>query len=304
MRAWWTRLATVKSVLKETMAEYMRDKAPMMGAAVAFYAILALAPLLVLVVSGLGAAFGDAPVRASMERWIQHTFEGAAAQLCIEFLEGASAPGASTLPGIVGLVLTVYYAARLFYSLQVALNHVWNVEPLAQKGVRKVVVTVARQRGFAFLLMGAFGALMLISLAAETVLSVVSRTLSELPGFWYLYRGLVLLGSCILLSAGVAIVWMLLPDAKLRWRYVWRGALFTGVLLVVGKLLLGLYLGSKAVLSASGAAGSVFAMLVWIYYSAQVFFFGAELTQVVARRAGHDVKLRAAPPTRPPPAPS
>jgi membrane protein len=297
MRVWLTRLGTIKAVLKETFAEYMLDKAPMMGAAVAFYAILALAPLLVLVVSVLGTAFGEVAVRASMTRWIQHTFDGAAAQLCIEFLEGASAPGATTLPGVVGLVLTVYYATRLFFSLQVALNHVWNVEALVQRGTRKAVVTAARQRGFAFLLMLAFGALLLLSLALDTALSVVARTLSELPGFWALYRVLVFVGSSVLMGAGVGIVWMLLPDAKLRWRYVWRGALFTGVMLVLGKLLLGFYLGSSVVLSASGAAGSVFAMLAWIYFSAQVFFFGAELTQVVARRAGHDVRLRTAPPT-------
>lgn len=287
MRGIETRARWVVSVLRDTVEAFMADRAPLLGAAVAFYAVLSLAPLLVLVVGFAGLAFGEQGARSRMIPWIHRAFDGAAADVVVRILENAAAPGAFTLPGLFSIVLALYYTSRLFNALRDALNQVWNVDERAAEGMRSAVREALRERLLGFGVMVAFGVLLLISLAVETALPVVAETVSELPGAWYLYRLLVLLVSTLVVGAAVAVVYRLLPSVYVKWRYVWGGALFTGFLLVVGKFLLGLYLGSGAVLTVPGAAGSVFALLLWIYYSAQVFFFGAEITQVVARRRGH-----------------
>ena len=282
-----TRAQWVGGVLRDTVEEYLADRAPLMGAAVAFYVVLSLAPLLVLVVGVAGLAFGEQGARVRMEAWIHRAFDGAAADVVVRILENAAAPGALTLPGIFGIVLALYYTARLFHALQHALNQIWNVEERVGQGMRRAVRDALRKRLLSFGAMIAFGALLLLSLAVETALPVIAQTVSELPGAWYLYRVLVFLFSTLVVGVAVAVVYRLLPNVRVKWSYVWGGAMFTGFLLVVGKVLLGLYLGSGAMLTVPGAAGSVFALLLWTYYSAQVFFFGAELTQVVARRRGH-----------------
>lgn len=287
MRALRTHARWVGGVLRETVEEFIADRATLMGAAVAFYAVLALAPLLMLVIGIAGFAFGETAARAGMEVWINRAFEGAAAQVVRRLLQDASSPELLTLSGIFGIGLALYYTNRLFDALQHALNQIWNVPDKPSSSMKGAVQDVLRKRSVSFIVMIAFGLLLLASLALETVLAIIAEGVSQLPGSWYVYRALVVVGSAFVVGLAVAVVYRLLPSVRVRWHYIWGGAMITGTLLVLGKLLLGLYLGSGAMLTAQGAAGSVFALLLWIYYSAQVFFFGAELTQVVARRRGH-----------------
>lgn len=287
MREWRAHLRWIVLVMRETVTEFLADKGPMMGAAIAFHAVLALAPLLVLLVSVAGFAFGEASARARMEVWIFRTFEGPAAHLAVQILDNATTPGTITLPGLFSTALAIYYTARLFHALQLALNHIWNIEQVPGEGVRGVVRSVVRKRILSFALMLTLGLLILLSLGIETALPALAGTFRELPGAWYLYRALVAIGSTLAVGVIVALVYRILPDVRVRSSYTWGGAMLTAGLLVIGKFLLGLYLATMSVMTVPGAAGSVFALLLWTYFSAQVFLFGAELTQVVARHRGH-----------------
>ncbi len=286
MKTLLTRLRWLGSVLRECVEAYIADGAPVMGAAIAFYSVLALAPLLVLVVSAAGMAFGEASARVRMEAWLYRTLDGPGAELAVQLLEDVSATGSFTLPGLFGLGLAGFYTARLFNALQHTLNHIWNIEETRTDGMKGAVKNAVRKRALSILVMLVFGLLLFISLAIETALPIIGRQLSELPGSWYLYRSLVIASSILIVGIGVALVYRLLPDVKVEWKYVWGGAMLTAGLLGLGKFLLGMYLGGAAIQTAPGAAGSVFALLLWTYYSAQVFFFGAKLTQVVARKRG------------------
>ena len=288
-------------MVRETVEDYVADRGPMMGAAIAFYTVLALAPLLVLAVGIAGLAFGEASARTRMESWLRGTLDGAPAEVAVQFLESASAPVAATLPGLLGLGIAVYYAGRLFLALQHALNQIWNVQERTPRGVRMAVSSALRKRAGTFVALLAFGLLLLVSLAFETALPAIARSFSSLPGAWFVYRALVLIGSVLAMGLGVAVIYRLLPSVRIPWKYLWGGSMLTGTLLVAGKFLLGLYLGSGALETVPGAAGSVFALLLWTYYSAQVFLFGAELTQVAARQRGHPFGRPPAATQEPPP---
>jgi membrane protein len=217
-------------------------------------------------------------------------------------LQDASAPGLGTVSGLVSFAFTLLSATRLFQSLQAALNHIWNIGELPNQGMKRVVAFVARKRALAFLLMLAIGMLVLASLAAEAALTIVDRRFGSLPGSWLVIRALEFVVSSTLVSVGVGSVYWILPDVRIAWRSVWVGALITGTSLVLGKVLLGFYLGGVATTTLQGAAGSIFALLLWVYLSANVFFFGAELTEVMARRRGDADALiarRPRSPTRP-----
>lgn len=282
-RPYWRPVWTV---LSETVDEFNRDNASMMGAAIAFYTVLSLAPLLVVLVMMAGAAYGQDTARAYIVNWLEREVGGAPAQTIISVLQSASAPDSSALPGLVSLGLLLFGATRLFQHMQSAMNHVWNVRPKDTPSFRALARQLLRKRALSFLVLLAFGLLIVLSILGDTVLTIVAATIAELPGAWYVYRALTFVASVGIYSVGVGLAFELLPDVRLAFRDVWKGAVVTALMLTASKYLFGLYLSYGTVQSAYGAAGSVVALLLWIYLSAQVFFFGAELTQVYARLHG------------------
>lgn len=279
------RLKSTWDVLHIAATGYAKDNATLMGAGVAFWAILSLSPMFVILLVVTSIAYDAETSRQFIVDWLTENLGGRAADWTINLLETSSAPGATTLPGIFSILLMVWSATRMFHALQLALNHIWNIRPKRRDGLGWLFLHLVRKRASTFLLLLTLALLLMLSLVMGTVMPVVARTLSSLPGWWYLSRIFEFLFSSVIICVGVGLVYMILPDARVPWRFVWRGALLTGALMIVGKLVLGWYL-SRQSLGSYGAAGSVVALLLWIYFSVQVFFFGAELTQAYTRVAG------------------
>lgn len=279
------RLKPTWDVVHNAASSYARDNVSLMGAGVAFWAVLSLSPMLVIILVVTSVAYDAATVREHVMAWLNLNVGGRAADWIIGLLESASAPGATTLPGLVSLVVVAWSASRMFHALQMALNQIWAVRIKPRRGLGPMVIRVVRKRALTFLLLLTLVLLILLSLGASTTLRVLGRMFSDIPGWLYLYKALEVGISSVGIFVVVGLVYWILPDARIPFRFVWRGALATGLLLIGFKVVLGWYLGRSG-LGTYGAAGSIVAVLLWIYLSTQVFFFGAELTRAYARVVG------------------
>lgn len=271
------------TILKTAAWEFVEDKASQLGAALAFYSILSLAPLLVLAIAVAGFFFGEEAARGGLATQMESTVGAEGAKAIESMLENAHQPEFGSLAALFGLILLLVGASGVFGQLQTAMNAIWEVEP--SKG--SSVWVFFKSRFLSFTLVLGTGFLLLISLVLSAVIAGASQYLSgiwpHLEPLWHVANELVSFFVVMLLFA---MIFKFLPDTTVAWRDVWIGAATTAVLFTFGKFLIGLYLGKSSVGSAYGAAGSLVVLLVWIYYSAQILFFGAELTQVYARRHG------------------
>lgn len=278
--------------LKDVFKEFADDECPRMAAALSYYTVFALPPLLVLTILLLGTVVDTA---AAQERITQQARELAgpdAAGQIRTMLANASAPGAGNpLTVALGFAGLLFGATGAFAQLQATLNRAWNVEEGGRGGVSGFIAK--RALSFAMILTVAF--LLLVSLLVSAALAAFGDTLAEvLPGtvsrplLQVVDLGITLLTVALL----VAAIYKVLPDIEIGWAQVGLGAVVTAVLFTAGKFLIGFYLGRSDPGSAYGAAGSLAVLLVWVYYNALIFFLGAEFTQVWARRRGD--RLRAA----------
>lgn len=278
--------AGVAQVLRQTAAEWAADRSPEIAAALAYYALFSIAPLLVLATAAAGLLYGKQAASGAVLTQVSKMVGPRVALVLQDILVAASRPRAGLIASIVGVVTIIVGATGLFASVQSALDRVWKVEPRPGRGVSGVL----HDRLPTFLLLLAVGALVVASLAASTWLgSVMRRAPAGALG------GVAAQGADFLLFVAVmtvlfALVFKTLPDARIAWRDVWLGGAVTAALFAVGQLLIGLYLTFVSVGSLYGAAGSLIALLVWLYYSAQVFLFGAELTQIEAARRGSRIE--------------
>jgi membrane protein len=259
----------------------MEDKAPRLGAALAYYSAFSLAPLLVLLIAITGFVFGRDAVQGHLSEQVQSLVGSEGAKAVETMVASASQPAAGTLASIVGVIMLLVGAGGLFGELQDALNTVWEVQPKPGRGILGAI----RDRFLSFTMILGSAFLLLVSLA-------ISAALSALGGLFGAWSASVV-GQIIyvLVSFGVvtllfAMIYRFLPDATVSWRDVWLGAAITAVLFTIGKFLIGLYLGVAGTESAYGAAGSFAVLLIWLYYSTQIFLFGAELTKAYADRYG------------------
>ena len=278
-------------LLTQTYAEWSEDNAARLAASLAFYTLFSLAPLLVVAIGVAGFFLGSEAVRGQL----MHQFAGLVgpdgAEAIEDLIAAARRPGESVVASIVGFVLLLLGASGVVGELKASLNQIWDL-PSPKSGFFAVV----RQRLVSFALVLGIGFVLLVSLLISAVLAAVSDFLhggEVVAGIWIAVNLVVTLG---IETALFTAMFKLLPDTPVRWTDVWVGALCTAVLFEVGKLLVGIYLGRAGLASAYGAAGSLVIVLLWIYYSAQILFFGAELTQVMARR--HDAAVAAAEPAR------
>lgn len=274
-------------VVRDAAINWWNDKAPRLGASLAFYTVLSLSPLVIVVLGICGLVFGPEAVSGQLVNQMRGMVGEEGAQAIQEVLKNAASPSAGIVATIIGLVTLFFGATSVFIELQDSLNTVWDVQAGSTSGffgfIWDRVLSFAMVCGLAFLL--------LVSLLADSVLGVVNGMVSDWMPEWSVILGvlnqIVTFGVVTLLFA---CVYKLLPAVRLAWRDVGMGALMTAGLFTVGKILIGLYLGNSAVGSAYGAAGSFVVLLVWIYYSTQILFFGAELTQVYATRYGSGFK--------------
>jgi membrane protein len=277
------KLAPVVSLLREVATEWSKDNALSLGAALAYYTLFSLAPLLLLIIAIVGLAFG----RAAAEGAISNALGGAVGPETAAVIEGmirsASAPASGVIATVLSLLTMFFGASGVFGQLQSSLNQIWGVTAGRRRGVRGIVA----QRVASFSLILGIGFLLFLSLLVSAVLSAVHELLTEhLPVLAGVLPPLNFLISFLMITALFALIFKVLPDARMQWRDVWPGAAVTALLFTVGKSLIGIYLGRKGTASVYGAAASLVVLLLWVYYSAQILLIGAEFTEVYSRRYG------------------
>jgi membrane protein len=281
------RWLLIWEVLKDAFREFSEDKVSRLGAALAYYGIFSIAPLLLIAAGISGLIFGQQAAQGGMLDQVKVTVGPNAGRALQDILEATERTGGSVTATVLGVVLLFFGASSVFVQLQDALNTIWHVTPKPGRGWW----TMIRERLLSFAIVMAVGIVLLASLILSAALSAANKFLTPtaLPGgsaVWHAINGLVSLGLVTLL---LALVFKFLPDVKLAWHDVWIGAAVTAGCFSVGKFLIGLYLAHSSTASAFGAAGSVVILLVWVYYSSQIVLFGAEVTRQVLRRSGRRV---------------
>ena len=269
------RWAAVVEVLKNGVSIFLAKNAPSRGAAIAFYCVTSLAPMLLIVVAVAGAAFGDEAARGAIYAQFQSLLGSDGALFLQRIIESASAERANTFATMVGIATLILTASGVFTELEDALNDIWGV-----KHEGGLLSGLVRARLMSLGLVTALGFLLLVSLILDAALTGLSDIINQrFPAGASVLVALNFLVTLILIAVLFAAIYKLLPAKPLAWPYVIFGALLTAVLFQAGKFLIGLYLGSYGVASSLGMAGAVLGLLLWIYYSAQIFLLGAALTK-------------------------
>ena len=277
------------SLLKQTFEEWLQDKAPQLGAALAYYTVFSLAPLILVLLSIVGVIFREDPAGAwtKITQQMSYFLDPSALEVVQSIAQKASQPGKSTIATIIGIALALFGASGVFGQLQDALNTIWGVKAKPGHGIWGFL----RDRFLSFAMVGGICFLLLVSLAIEALLKGFSHYVqSILPGGMVIALAVYVVFDFTVVVLLFAMIFKFLPDVKIQWRDVWIGAVLTTILFGIGKWLLGFYLGSGAAGSAYGAASSLITLLLWVYYSSQILLFGAEFTQVYAARAGRAFK--------------
>ena len=274
----------VFNVLKDTYSEWSRHNASTLAAALAYYAIFSIGPLLLITISIAGLVYGEKAAQGQIAGQVQGIVGPQAAQVVQDLLQAANKRESGIIGTVIGVATLLLGAAGLFGQLQSSLNVVWGV-----RGRSTGIRGMAKQRALTFLMVLGMGVLLLLLLAMGTALAAIAAFFgSMLPAGLggFLPQTVDFLVSFAVITVLFAAIFRFLPDTTVAWRDVWLGALFTALLFTLGKLGLSFYLSRASIGSAFGAAGSLVVLLVWIYYSAQIFLFGAEFTQVYANKYG------------------
>jgi membrane protein len=270
-------------LFKQAFTEFGEDKAQRLGAALAYYTIFSLAPLLLIAIAIAGMVFGREAAQGQIFGQLRGVLGSQAAQAVQEMVKGAAKPKSGTIATVVGIVTLLFGAAGVFGQLKDALNTIWNVEPKTTGGIMAMI----KDRFLSFAMVFGVGFLLLVSLVLDAAVAAAGKFVGDrLPGGEVLWQGVQLVMSLAVVTLLFALIFRFLPDVHPTWRDVWFGAIFTGVLFVLGKFALGIYFAKSAVGSSFGAAGSLIALLLWVYYSAQIFFLGAEFTRQYALAFG------------------
>lgn len=277
---------SIFNLVKLAFKDWQQDKAARLGAALAYYAIFSIGPLILIMTAIAGFVFGDEAARGQITSNLQGTLGQSGAQMVETIVKGASKPSTGIIATVIGVVTLLLGASGLFGQLQDSLNTIWGVMPKPGAGIMAMI----KARVLTFLMVLFAGLLLLASLVANSVLAAAGGVIKDyLPGgalIWQLVGYAVSLGILVLLFA---IIYRFLPDLHIAWSDVWIGSIVTTVLFIIGQIALSLYLANNNFGSTYGAASSIVILLVWIYYSAQILFFGAEVTQVYAREHGSGI---------------
>jgi membrane protein len=267
------------AVLAASLRAWVDHRAGSKGAALAFYTLFSMAPILILAIAGAGYFFGAEAAQGEIIAQIEALVGPNGAQAIQALLAGARDPAAGLAATLVASVLLLVGATSVFAELKGSLDELWGVEP--PEGLAVVVFLRTRLHAFGLVLVLAF--LLLVSLALSAALAVLERYAG---GVWSSAYGILAILSPVIafgvIACLFAVIYKALPDAPLSWRDVWIGAAFTAGLFSFGKFAIGAYLGNSGIASSFGAAGSLIALLLWVYYSAQIFFLGAEFTRQYA----------------------
>lgn len=265
------------SLIQETYAKWSSHQAPRLGASVAYYSVLSFAPLLILITAVIALVFGHESAQGALVNQAKAMIGDQGAGTVQTLLKNAQKPSSGVFASIAAFVTLLFGASGVFTELQDALNVMWDVQNQTASGFMGMV----KQRIFSFGMVLSVGFLLLVSLILSAALAYVGRSFGQLlPMPPIILQAINFVASFVVVAGLFALMFKYVPAAKIPWRDVLVGAVGTALLFTIGKLLLGLYLGKASVGSTYGAAGSLVAFVVWIYYSAQIFFFGAEFTHV------------------------
>lgn len=274
------------ALIKQAFQGWSEDKAPRLGAALSYYTIFSLAPLLIVIISVAGLVFGHDAAQGKLEEQLGGLLGADGAKVVQTMVLKASEKKSGIIGTVVGFVTLLVGATGVVIELQDALNTVWKVIPKPGRGLMGIL----RDRVLSFGLILGFGFLLIVSLVMSAVLAALGGWLSRIIPGWVILGYVLSYGvSFVIIALMFAMIFKLLPDVKMGWRDVWVGSGVTSALFHVGKLAIGLYLGKASVGSAFGAAGSLAVLLVWIYYTTQLLFFGAEFTRAYANKYGSHV---------------
>jgi membrane protein len=273
------------NIAKGTVKEFGQDNVLRLSAAVAYYAIFSIGPLLAIVVGLAGLAFGNDAVRHQINQTLQGML-GENSAKTVDSMMAARSHGTSLITTIIGIVALLFGAAGVFGQLQDSLNTIWEVKSKPGAGIWAFI----RDRFLSFSMVLGVGFLLLVSLAVSTALAAFTAALNRVIPMGDLVGHIVDFAvSFGVITLLFAMIFKYLPDVRVPWSKVWVGAIGTALLFTLGKFLLGLYLGKQSTASAYGAAGSVIVILMWVYYASVILLFGAEFTRVYARATGAKV---------------
>ena len=272
---------------KDAFNEWNEDKAPRLAAALAYHTLFSLAPLLVIAISIAGLVFGAEAVRGQVVQQIGGLVGQNSAEMIQGMIAGASKPSTSIPATVIGFATLLLGAAGLFGQLQDALNTIWDVEPKPGQGI----IAMIKKRFFSFTMVLGTGFLLLVSLVLSAgVTAVMNYVTSSITGLDVLLQIVNFLVGFLVTALVFAMIFKFIPDADIKWSDVWIGAAVTSLLFSIGRFALGFYLGSGSFSNTYGAAASLVIILLWVFYSAQILFLGAEFTQVYARQYGSGVQ--------------
>jgi len=283
-------LSPVWDLLSETYKRWRQDNAPTLGAALAFYTTFSMAPLLIIVIAIFGVILGKATVQVEILRRATELIGAQGAGAVKMMIETAYRPGSGLPATLIGILVILIGSTSALVMLTHSLNLIWGAKPNPKAPIWNLV----KERLLSFVMILVIGLLLVLSLLLSIVLSFLTgffQNLLPVPAFFIEVCDFVL--SFLLITLLFAVVYKVLPDVEIAWTDVWVGSAITAILFTLGKFLFGMYLARSSIRSAYGAASSLAIILMWVYYSAQVFLIGAELTQVYANRYGSRVKPRA-----------
>ena len=278
-------IANSVSLLKQSFSEWLQDQAPQLGAALAYYTVFSLAPLVLLLLAIVGFLFHDDPAGTwkKLTEQMSYFLDKSAIDVVQNIAQKASQPNKSSAATVIGILLALFGASGVFGQLQNALNTIWGVKAKPGLGMGAFI----RARFLSFAMVAGVCFLLLVSLVIESLLKSFSAYVQAMfPGGIVIALIVYSIFDFVIVVLLFASIFKFLPDVKIHWRDVWIGAVMTAILFAIGKWALGLYLGSGTAASAYGAASSLITLLLWIYYSSQILLFGAEFTQVYAARSG------------------
>jgi membrane protein len=273
--------------LKTTINEWVEAEPFQLAAALSYYTLFSLAPLLLIAIGVAGFVFGREAAQNQIVETLQGMIGQESAKAVQEMIQASDEqPKTGMISTIVGFVALLFGAGGVVGQLQTSLNKIWEVTPKPGQGVWGFI----RQRFFSFAMVLAIGFLLLVSLVVTAVLSSFTAMLSSFLGdATFVAHAVDILVSFGFVTLLFALIYKYVPDVEIEWRDVWIGAALTSILFTVGKYLIGLYIGTSGVSSTFGAAGSLITILVWVYYSSLIFFLGAEFTRVYATEYGSGV---------------
>jgi membrane protein len=271
------------AIIKQAGADWVEDKSTKLAAALAFYTMLSIAPLLIITIKIISRFLDEKMTEQQITWYIQSNMGQKAAEALTPVIQQAKEPGGGLIATTVSVIILILSASGVFGELQDSLNTIWEVKPRPDRGIMATI----KDRFFSFTLVLGVAFLMLVSLVVSTVIAGLAKHLGGSQSFFWEAVHFVI--SLVVVTGLFALILRYLPDVRTPWKPVLVGAAATAVLFTIGKFLLGWYLGRPATTSVWGALGSLVAMLLWVYYSAQILFFGAEFTQAYAKAIGCDM---------------